>query len=77
LVEVDAGALVITTHNPAGLAPFESAVGIQLVLEHPFTSEDSGAWWPWNETPSAIAHKSIKLVLHSPVPIVVAECSPN
>jgi hypothetical protein len=73
LVEVDTGALNVTTQHPPSFAPFEGAVGVEFVLEHPFTGDNANAGWARHQTPRLVAQKSIMFGLHCLAPAVVTQ----
>lgn len=70
--EVDAGALTEAADNLARLVALECTIGAQLVLEHPFAGDDVGARRTRNELPSLVPLQSLKLLLHSRMPLRIA-----
>jgi hypothetical protein len=52
--EVDTEALCESPKNPARLVPFQSAVGGELVLDDPLSSDNIGLGGTWHQVPSVI-----------------------
>jgi hypothetical protein len=51
--------------NPTSLVPFQGAVGVELVLEDPFSSDDVGAKRMRGKIPSVVGDQSIIFFQHS------------
>jgi hypothetical protein len=72
ICEVDTGALTEASDHPARLVALECTIGAQLVLEHPLASDDVGARRAQNKLPSLVPLQSVKLFLHSCMPLRIA-----
>jgi hypothetical protein len=70
--EVDDGALTEASDHLACLVVLECTIRAQLVLEHPFASDDIGARRARNELPSLVPLQGLKLLLHSCTPLWIA-----
>ena len=70
--EVDVGALTEASDHPSRLVALECTFGVQLVLEHPFASDDVGARRARNELPSTVPLQGLKLLLHRRKPLWIA-----
>lgn len=67
------GALNVTTQHPPSFAPFEGAVGVEFVLEHPFAGDNANAEWVRHQTPHLVAQKGIMFGLHCMAPAVITQ----
>jgi hypothetical protein len=75
LIVVDSRALSETPKDPASLVAIKGPIGVELVHEDPFASDDVGALRSWNKVPCPITHQGPLLILHSRAPTGIGEGS--
>jgi hypothetical protein len=73
LIAVDAGSLGEDVKNPASLVPFQRVVGVELVLENPFASDDIGANVAWDKILGVVGDQGSKLFFHGVAPVQIDE----
>jgi hypothetical protein len=73
LIVVDAGLMGEAVKNPTSLVPFQSAIGVELVLENPFADDDVGANRTRDKLPSIVGDQSIIFFFHGTAPGRVSE----
>lgn len=73
LMEVDTRPLREAADDPSGLATFQGPIGMELVLEYPFASDDVGVRRLGYKGPGAVRLKGIELGLHCRAPLRVSE----
>lgn len=71
--KVEARALSVTVDYPAHFVALERTVGTQLLLPHPFASDDSDTWRAINKHPGVFPHQGIELRLHGGHPVGVLQ----
>jgi hypothetical protein len=64
LIIVDVGPLGEAAKNPMSIVTFQGAVGVELVLEDPFASDDVGANRMRDKISSVVGHQSIIFLFH-------------
>jgi hypothetical protein len=57
------------TKDPVSLVPFQRAVGVELVLENPFVSDDVAANGARDKIPGVVGNQGNKLFFHGMAPI--------
>jgi hypothetical protein len=64
LIVIDIEPLGEAAKNPASLVQFQGAIGVELVLEDPFASDNVGANRMRDKIPSVVADQIIVFFLH-------------
>jgi hypothetical protein len=77
LTKVHAGALSEPTDHPPSLVSLESAIGIELMLEHLLAGNDMGTGRPIDKAPGPVPLQSLKLAGHGGVPVGIFQSSPG
>lgn len=77
LMEVDPGTLRESADNPTRLAPFQRAVGMQFVLEEPFTCDDVSIGGTRDQCPCPVGLQRLELILHRRTPLRITKCRVN
>jgi hypothetical protein len=73
VIVVDAGPLGEVEKDPRSLVSFQRAVGVELVLENPFTDDDIGANGARDNIPGVVDDQGNKLFFHGVAPIWINE----
>jgi hypothetical protein len=73
VIVVDAGPLGEVEKDPRSLVSFQRAVGVELVLENPFTGDDIGANGVRDNISGVVGDQGNKLFFHGVVPIWINE----
>jgi hypothetical protein len=73
LIVVDTGSLGEASKNPASLVPLQRAVGVELVPENPFGSDNIGANGARDRIPGVVGDQGSKLFFHGTVPVWINE----
>jgi hypothetical protein len=72
-VVVDAGALGVTTDDPARLAPTKGAVGVELMPKDPLSHDHVSARRPGHERLGVVVDEGLVLSRHSSTPERILE----
>jgi hypothetical protein len=55
--------------DPASLVPFQSAIGVELVLEDPFAGDDVRANRAWDKMPGFVGDRGSKFFFLGVAPV--------
>jgi hypothetical protein len=73
LIVVDAGSLGEATKGPASLVLLQGTIGVKLVLENPFVSDDIGANGARDKILGVVGDQGSKLFFHGTAPVRIDE----
>ena len=76
LRKINPGTLSEPSKHPSRFVALQRTVGIELVLEYPFASNNISPSRTWYEIPRIVGQERIKFLLHSPAPIWISKSAP-